>query len=227
MATLRLFRTFIDQEEDIADAAARRARSLPPASHKSASNLEEESEYVATLLARSAETFQAPELEAVEAVEAMLEAEELQEDEALQPLTLGSRGHPVLCRRACVWFAKGECSLGATCPYCHLHHEHVVVSLDKRQRRLLQDMDLSTLLATLLPHIRTAIAAADLPPNSLLATLSAHAAAPLAAVHDRTLDRRLHRMPLSALLSCITSRHRDFGVLLQEHVDDLRREMPR
>ena len=27
MATLRLFRTFIDQEEDIADAAARRARS--------------------------------------------------------------------------------------------------------------------------------------------------------------------------------------------------------
>ena len=73
--------------------------------------------------------------------EAMLEAEELQEDEALQPLTLGSRGHPVLCRRACVWFAKGECSLGATCPYCHLHHEHVVVSLDKRQRRLLQDMD--------------------------------------------------------------------------------------
>ena len=65
--------------------------------------------------------------------------------------------------------------------------------------------DLSTLLATLLPHIRTAIAAADLPPNSLLATLSAHAAAPLAAVHDRRVPRKTSMVtPQARVATCVT-----------------------
>eukprot|EP00435_Cladocopium_sp_Y103_P061264 s786_g22.t3 len=59
--------------------------------------------------------------------------------------TYGSRGHPQLCRRPCIRFAKGECTLGDACGYCHLSHESRF-SFDKRQRALLQEMETGSLL---------------------------------------------------------------------------------
>ncbi|CAK9031226.1 unnamed protein product [Durusdinium trenchii] len=117
----------------------------------------------------------------VEVEEATIQAEVPEEQ-----LTVGSIGHPVLCRRACVWFAKGMCSHSANCSYCHLPH-HANITFDKRQWQQLQQMDLASLLAILLPSLRATLAAADLPREpaaQLLATVEAQAA-PTALQHDR------------------------------------------
>ncbi|CAE7242564.1 unnamed protein product [Symbiodinium natans] len=46
----------------------------------------------------------------------------------------GSRGHPALCKRPCVYIStQGVCQLGDACEYCHFQHRKVK-SLDKRQR---------------------------------------------------------------------------------------------
>ncbi|CAK9031224.1 unnamed protein product [Durusdinium trenchii] len=148
----------------------------------------------------------------VEVEEATIQAEVPEEQ-----LTVGSIGHPVLCRRACVWFAKGMCSHSANCSYCHLPH-HANITFDKRQWQQLQQMDLASLLAILLPSLRATLAAADLPREpaaQLLATVEAQAA-PTALQHDRMLQRTVRRMSLSAMVFC---------ELLQEHVDHLRHEM--
>eukprot|EP00440_Ansanella_granifera_P076439 gb/GFBE01082949.1/.p1 GENE.gb/GFBE01082949.1/~~gb/GFBE01082949.1/.p1 ORF type:complete len:308 (+),score=59.23 gb/GFBE01082949.1/:1-924(+) len=49
-------------------------------------------------------------------------------------LSSGSMGHPEICRRPCLFFARGECAGGSSCDYCHLPHEEKSIHLDKRQR---------------------------------------------------------------------------------------------
>jgi len=51
----------------------------------------------------------------------------------------GNWGHPDLCGRPCIFFAKGECANGDSCGFCHLHHRKVP-HLDKRGRALLKTM---------------------------------------------------------------------------------------
>ena len=55
--------------------------------------------------------------------------------------SLGGVGHPQLCQRACVRFARGECHLGSECTFCHHTHEHAHRSLDKRERGLVQSYE--------------------------------------------------------------------------------------
>ena len=55
-------------------------------------------------------------------------------------VNVGSVGHPMMCRRPCARFVKGECTSGADCNYCHLQHEGAIMSLDKRQRKQIQNM---------------------------------------------------------------------------------------
>ena len=52
----------------------------------------------------------------------------------------GSRGHPVVCRRPCIRFAKGDCELGDACGYCHHQHPRYVTP-NKSQRLKLDCMD--------------------------------------------------------------------------------------
>mmetsp|Transcript_19574 Transcript_19574/g.45511 ORF Transcript_19574/g.45511 Transcript_19574/m.45511 type:complete len:255 (+) Transcript_19574:72-836(+) len=46
----------------------------------------------------------------------------------------GSRGHPQLCKRPCIYYAGGKCTSGAQCNYCHLGHSERPAKLDKQQR---------------------------------------------------------------------------------------------
>jgi len=46
----------------------------------------------------------------------------------------GSRGHPDLCKRACIYFVAGKCTVGAQCNYCHMPHADRPPKLDKQQR---------------------------------------------------------------------------------------------
>ncbi|CAJ1354464.1 unnamed protein product, partial [Effrenium voratum] len=36
--------------------------------------------------------------------------------------SLGSIGHPEVCRRPCIYFSAGHCELGEACNYCHVAH---------------------------------------------------------------------------------------------------------
>ena len=55
----------------------------------------------------------------------------------------GSRGHPVLCARPCVRFTKGNCQMGDACGYCHHKTHPTRLTMDKRQRLQVQNMDIS------------------------------------------------------------------------------------
>ncbi|CAE7692169.1 strG [Symbiodinium sp. CCMP2592] len=46
----------------------------------------------------------------------------------------GSRGHPDLCKRPCIYFVAGKCTTGMHCSYCHMEHNDRPAKLDKQQR---------------------------------------------------------------------------------------------
>lgn len=75
--------------------------------------------------------------------------------------TVGSYGHPELCHRPCINFMKGVCKLGGECNFCHLPHTKVP-KFDKQQREVLSSLPKSTLLATILPHLRQRVVDHDL-----------------------------------------------------------------
>ena len=52
----------------------------------------------------------------------------------------GSVGHPALCRRPCIFFAKNECRNSESCSFCHFSHAHRSSTLDKKQRQLLKEL---------------------------------------------------------------------------------------
>lgn len=77
-------------------------------------------------------------------------------EETLLP-SLGSYGHPELCRRPCLfWVQKKECAKGASCPFCHEDHEKLV-SLDKAQRNIMARLTDSEKIFLLLPFLRTKV----------------------------------------------------------------------
>ncbi|CAE6958165.1 unnamed protein product, partial [Symbiodinium sp. KB8] len=67
----------------------------------------------------------------------------------------GSLGHPQLCRRRCIYFAKGHCQHGSSCGFCHLEHTRQPAQLDKKQRTIFDKLTEGQKLEILLPHLRT------------------------------------------------------------------------
>jgi hypothetical protein len=71
------------------------------------------------------------------------------------PCNPGSRGHPELCRRPCLYFAKGHCVNGSDCSFCHLAHpRNRQCHLDKRHRAMLRQFGPEELLQVLGPVLR-------------------------------------------------------------------------
>lgn len=67
----------------------------------------------------------------------------------------GSIGHPELCSRPCLFFAEGQCENGSNCLFCHGTHAKRPAHLDKRNREMLQRLDLADRLAIMAPILRT------------------------------------------------------------------------
>eukprot|EP00435_Cladocopium_sp_Y103_P016950 s1175_g4.t1 len=132
----------------------------------------------------------------------------------------GSWGHPALCRRPCIHFAKGACNMGYACDYCHCKHDHHVTP-DKRQRLLLNHMETSELLAVLLPHVRRSLEVAQIEAPDIIVMLEGEVGSTRAPNVDSMLLRTLRRMPLSALLGLIMTRD-GFRPFLEEQVEVLR-----
>jgi len=146
------------------------------------------------------------------------------------PSSLGSRGHPFLCRRPCIRFNKGDCDMGDECGYCHFGEHRTFKSLDKRQRRKVQEMELGQLFHGLLPHIRRSLQLIqhDRVPGILVELEEmAHNHRPHGNRNfDRELDRTLRQMPLSALLGFITCRSGPLQSVVQQLAESLRLSLP-
>jgi hypothetical protein len=50
------------------------------------------------------------------------------------PKSIGSVGHPELCKRPCIFFVMGKCSGGWSCNFCHGTHSQRATHLDKINR---------------------------------------------------------------------------------------------
>eukprot|EP00438_Fugacium_kawagutii_P003458 Skav217389 [mRNA] locus=scaffold532:132571:134771:- [translate_table: standard] len=144
MANFRYLFTFIDEQSHGEFLA--RSKSWPQLGGLGrAKSMEEEeakvSAYVEELQNRCILTFGQqthPQPEPPEVLgEALNEVAEAQLPVLPNP---GSYGHPALCHRPCVRFAKGTCEMGDECSYCHLAGHSRSVHPDKRQRGQLQKM---------------------------------------------------------------------------------------
>lgn len=56
-----------------------------------------------------------------------------------------------MCRRPCLFFARGECRSGPECRFCHLEHDKRLPHADKRRRAALQEMEPERCKALILP----------------------------------------------------------------------------
>ncbi|CAE7376367.1 rplP [Symbiodinium sp. CCMP2456] len=157
----------------------------------------------------------------------------------------GSIGHPELCRRPCFYFAKGCCTNGKDCGYCHAQHTEKAPKLDKRQRLVLQSLPENMLLEMLMNRVqekaeekRMTAAMTDIldlwqkrlaylavnPP-----VVSPEDAENLAERYVRNLDKILRRMNISELIAlAIRSAKEEQGYVgdLREALSHLRTKVP-
>ncbi|CAK0869755.1 unnamed protein product [Prorocentrum cordatum] len=76
------------------------------------------------------------------------------------PTNPGSIGHPDLCPRQCLYFAKGNCTNGNDCQFCHMPHPKRPVRFDKRHREILKKMPFDELLSVMMPVLKVKAAGA-------------------------------------------------------------------
>ncbi|CAK8991009.1 unnamed protein product [Durusdinium trenchii] len=120
--------------------------------------------------------------------------------------TEGSQGHPELCHRPCLFFARGSCQSGAECRYCHLDHSDRPAGLDKSQRQAVKQLSQKQLLALLLPHLQTrAEERGFLEEAQEILAMAGQSEEPTAI--SNTLQRKLHKvfrkMSFSGMLGLI------------------------
>jgi len=68
--------------------------------------------------------------------------------------SIGSSGHPEMCKRICMFFKRGNCQSGFDCKFCHLPHQQRESHLDKRKRELLSVVAAGTNLRMLMQSMR-------------------------------------------------------------------------
>jgi len=73
----------------------------------------------------------------------------------------GNWGHPELCNRPCIFFARGGCANGESCRFCHLAHSKAP-HLDKRERALLKAMTSEQRASLIVPLVARKAAALQL-----------------------------------------------------------------
>ncbi|CAE7039121.1 unnamed protein product [Symbiodinium sp. CCMP2456] len=127
----------------------------------------------------------------------------------------GSVGHPTLCSRPCVYFAKqGQCPTGEACGYCHQHHSSARKP-DKQQRDLMKMMPRAELLSLLAELLRERAEQDGLEDAGFaVAVVAVHAGLPGASTSFskqecrrlRLLRQVVGAMNFSAMLS-LTSRY--------------------
>ena len=150
---------------------------------------------------------------------------------ALAEASCGSRGHPDLCKRPCIYIVAGTCTTGAQCNYCHMPHADRPAKLDKQQRQKFNMMSMREALL-MLHRILTSNASMNgfLPLAKESLDLVAEEAMKHATGEETTsesaqrrLERVLVRMPFHQLaLLCVSKANRsEFGELMVTCVEKL------
>ena len=250
MFKLTCHRTFLDAEdgEDRPTASHRRSQSEPP------DDRSEEQSYASALASRADQLhywlrkrqqgdFKHPDVK-VAATDASTDAETRDVADSLRisskssnasepEISQGSHGHPEVCHRPCVNFARGWCAAGSSCDYCHLSHvETPLVTANREMRGILQQATEFDLLALASRHARARAVdkgfmhAAEDVLRRLEARLShldsSHRG--LAQTQQGKLDRFMVKMPFSGLLGLALRKSQDsnYADQVKVAVDTLR-----
>lgn len=147
--------------------------------------------------------------------------------------TLGSYGHPNICRRPCILFLRGNCGRFGDCGFCHLPHEKKAASFDKQQRDILKSLPSVTFMEMLLPYVRKQVEENEIPGalailQLLQSEISIWSYGRIATTpRPRPIKRRmryvLERMSLSGLVSLVcTNVSGKFPKLLSNELKALR-----
>ncbi|CAJ1393747.1 unnamed protein product [Effrenium voratum] len=230
--SLRYYLTFIDEVPEAANF--RRASSCEPSRVRSTEEelLSAEVEGLADRAAHLTRLTRLPPAAAPVPVPSLPTAVETGAISATSP---GSRGHPELCRRPCLHFARGECPRGADCVYCHLPHPQRAVSLDKRMREWVTTLAPCNLLALVLPRLRACVDAmpvdfterAGLCARAFLLALeqeTARLGPPTLVPESQKILKRLNLMTLAMLMGLIVRCPApSVALLAKEALEDLRR----
>ena len=159
------------------------------------------------------------------------EGEEANPAVSVAEASCGSKGHPDLCKRACIYFVSGKCTVGAQCNYCHMPHADRPAKLDKQQRgkfNLMGKREALVLLQRILTTSATTNGFLQLAKDIL--DLVANEAMRHDAVEDTTsesaqrrLERVLVRMPFHqlALLSVSKANRGEFRELMVTCIEKL------
>ncbi|CAE7236920.1 hypothetical protein AK812_SmicGene20949 [Symbiodinium microadriaticum] len=154
----------------------------------------------------------------------------------LAEFSLGSLGHPEVCHRPCVNFAKGFCAAGSSCDYCHLSHvETPLVTANKELRVILQQATEFDLLSVAVKHAWTRAAdkgflekAKEAKVLTLLEErlqrLLEKTETSLSPKHQGKLDRFMAKMPFSGLMGLALRKSQDGShtAMVKAAVDSLR-----
>jgi len=124
--------------------------------------------------------------------------------------SIGSLGHPELCRRRCIYKVRGPCRNGEACGFCHLPHGEMP-RLDKKQRRMLRTLKEEEVLELLLAHLRARVAQTQLQRvvGPVLQLMSDHLNSlpeiegdmDVSPAQLENINKVLRRMPVSDLLA--------------------------
>ncbi|CAE7757096.1 unnamed protein product [Symbiodinium sp. CCMP2456] len=129
----------------------------------------------------------------------------------------GSVGHPTLCSRPCIYFAKqGQCPNGVACCFCH-HHHSSIPKPDKHQRELMKTMHRTELLSLLAELLRERAEQDGIQDAGFaVAVVAVHAGLPGASTDSMVSKRKARKLRLlrqvvgsmnfSSMLS-LTARH--------------------
>merc|ERR1712048_1496271 len=69
----------------------------------------------------------------------------------------GSKGHPEMCARPCLYFSSKGCTNGENCDFCHMYHPKRPHHLDKRGRELLATMSYEDCVQIILPILENKV----------------------------------------------------------------------
>eukprot|EP00930_Biecheleria_cincta_P012945 TRINITY_DN11785_c0_g5_i1.p1 TRINITY_DN11785_c0_g5~~TRINITY_DN11785_c0_g5_i1.p1 ORF type:complete len:543 (-),score=93.40 TRINITY_DN11785_c0_g5_i1:235-1863(-) len=72
-----------------------------------------------------------------------------------QQCNAGSRGHPEMCKKPCLFFPSGQCMHMSDCNFCHLPHPHRTNHLDKRNREFLAKLQVGPRVQIILQAMRS------------------------------------------------------------------------
>lgn len=139
-------------------------------------------------------------------------------------LNLGSGGHPELCRRPCLHFARGSCANGMECNFCHLEHNDREAKLDKKQRGIMQNLSIRECSALIFHLVEQKVSAtsAEKSGQELIELVRTEAAgADLSFIPQRDvrkLKKTLARQSLHSLISVLGKAASSHGASSTERI---------